>query len=187
MPDTRLLKKFLLDAIQAFARQNTFALRELGNRAIENAALSGDKQLAEFALIAYCLHKLYSKQHIARHEKWQSLRRAILSSMDKAVNALESGNDTEFEGNMHQIISSIETIDEQIGYYTQGLYEKAKVKYASTAYALGVGLSQAAELTGADKKSLLGYIGATRVYDNEAVTAGIGERIDMLKRKMGGS
>ncbi len=176
---------FLRRLEDAFARQDAFALRELGNRAIEEAALANNRLLAEVALIAYCLHKLCSKQHIVRHGKWASVRKAIEGNLGRAVAALEKGNKAGFEKKLRGVIGSIQLVDRQLGNYVQGLYEKAKVKYASNAYALGLGLGQSAALTGADKKDLLRYIGVTKLHDREAVTLGIRERLERLRKRLG--
>ncbi|MCX6799317.1 MAG: hypothetical protein NTW59_04460 [Candidatus Diapherotrites archaeon] len=187
MGESGILAKLLNDSAGFFLQQNSFALKEAANRAIENAALANDKRMAEFAMVAYCLHKLLGKQHIVRDAKWKKLGSEILADLRSAADAMEGEDQKRFEESMHGIISSIESTDRQLGYFTQGLYEKARVKYASSAYALGLGLSQAAELTGANKKDLLNYIGATRMHDEQLSAEGIGERLAKLKQKLGGA
>ena len=59
------------------------------------------------------------------------------------------------------------------------------MKYASDAYFLGASLGQAAALTGADKKTLLEYIGATKLHDKEERGKGIAERLKALKKALG--
>jgi hypothetical protein len=182
--EKELLADFLRELRQAFEKPDTFALRELGNKAIEEAALRNSKAIASIALVAYCLHKLHSKQHIARHKKWFSLSREIGLFLGKAADALQKDDLAAFEQNMQKVISGVQSIDLQLGNYVESIFEKARVKYASTAYSLGLGLGQSCDLTGASKKELLRYIGSTRMADREAVTFGIKERLQRLRKRM---
>ncbi len=181
----KALFSFLKKVTLAFEKQDIFGLKEIANQAIENASLANDKRLANLALVAYCLHKMSSKQHIVRDGRWPEIKHDILFDLKKAAKSLE---DTDLEGFDHWIggvIGSVKQADEKIGNYVQNLFEKAKIKYASTAYSMGLSLGQSAALTGTDKKDLLRYIGVTRLADREAVTLDIGKRLRSLKRKMG--
>jgi len=176
---------FLKNVIAAFEKGNIFALKEAANHAIEEAALSNDKELARIALMAYCLYKMSGKHHMVKHGRWPEIKHDILFDLKKALNASEVENEEEFNYRIQATIDSVKTTDEKIGNYAQNLFEKAKVKYASTAYSMGLGLGQAASLTGAEKKELLRYIGITKISDREAVGPSIGERLRKLKRKFG--
>jgi len=48
---------------------------------------------------------------------------------------------------------------------------------ASSAYAFGLSLGSAADLTGADSKELMQYIGATKIHDEEEIELNISQRI----------
>jgi len=122
---------------------------------------------------------------MVRHERWERIKKGILSGLRKALAEIEKGDMKGFERNLDSVVSSVKKADEKMGYYVQNLFEKARVKYASFAYSMGLGLGQAASLTGANKKHLLRYIGVTRISDREEVTKSIGERLKALKAKMG--
>ena len=169
---------------QAFAESNIMGMRTLSNELIEDAAIENDKMLASVALIGYSLHKLSTKEHVVEHGKWAILKRRVLASLEKAANALQRNNLQEFEGTLNGIIRDIRAIDAQTGNFVQGLYEKAMVKYAADAYSLGLSLSQATELTGAEKDRVLEYIGATRISDREVPELGIRERLKKLRKMM---
>jgi hypothetical protein len=183
----RMLVSLVKRAVSAFEKQDTFVLRGVANRAIEEAVLENDKRLASIALVSYCLHKMASKQHIARNDRWLEIRQDILFDMRKAEKSAEVGNMEDYDHWLGAIIDSVTKADKELGYFVQGLFEKARVKYAGAAYSMGLGLGQAVELTGADKKELLRYIGVTKISDREAVTAGIGTRLGRLKGKIGGN
>ncbi len=178
----KTLLSFLKKAIAGFSKADIFALRETANNAIEEAALASDKQLAKLAMMAYCLHKISSKEHIVRHGRWKEIKHDILFDLRKAEKSIAAKDFEDFDKNLNAAIDSIRTTDEKIGNYAQNVFEKAKVKYASTAYSMGLGLGQAAAL---EKKELLRYIGITRIADRDRPTVGIGERLRRFKRKIG--
>ena len=62
-------------------------------------------------------------------------------------------------------IKDIQDFDKEAGNYIQDVIYKARVKQASRAYALGLSLGKAAELTGVEKSFLLSYIGVTKIHD----------------------
>ncbi len=179
------LFSFLKKVTLAFEKQDIFGLKEIANQAIENASLANNKRLASLALVAYCLHKMCSKQHIVRDGRWPEIKHDILFDLKKSAKSLEAIDLDGFDHCIDGVIGSVKQADEEIGNYVQNLFEKAKVKYASTAYGMGLSLGQSAALTGSDKKDLLRYIGVTRIADRDTVTYGIGKRLRQLKRKMG--
>jgi len=180
----RSAANFLAKVIAAFQNNDLFALREISNNAIDHAALENDRELARIALIAYSLHKLAGKHHIVGDDRWRDVKHDILFDLRLASKAIEKNNFEEFDFRLKAAIDSVQQTDKKMGYYVQDVFEKAKVKHASVAYGMGLGLGQAAELTGADKKELLRYIGATRLADSEAVTVGIRGRLEKLKEKI---
>ncbi|MEM4327213.1 MAG: hypothetical protein QXZ13_03555, partial [Candidatus Diapherotrites archaeon] len=90
-----------------------------------------------------------------------------------------------FKKHLKETIEKIEEIDQNLSHYAKAMYEKAKIKQASTAYALGLSLSQAATLTGANKKELQKYIGITRIHDEEPYKESIAERLSVLRNIIG--
>ena len=185
MAGAKELNELLIALRQAFESGNVMKMRKLSNSAAKRAAISDDATIVAIALVGYCLHKMSTKQHIVISKKWQGIQQGIISQIDKAVEALEENNLPKFEKILEGIASSIKKHDHQLGNYVQDIYDKARVKYASTAYSLGLSLSQAAALTGANKKDLLHYIGATRLHDRDVVTLDIEKRLEKLRKSLG--
>ncbi len=178
------LLKAIRELQEAFAKSDVVAMRVLSNKLMDKAALENSKMIAEVALIGYSLHKLSTKAHIVKHDKWLKVRGRVLASLEKAAKALEEKQEKEFEKIVNGIAAEIKGIDAELGNFVQGLYEKARVKYAASAYSIGLSLSQAAELTGAKKEDVLGYVGATRISDREKSALGIGDRLKKLRKMM---
>ncbi len=181
MEQNSKLLEFVRRMQGAFGKGSIIELKDISNDAIRLAALKSSHLLSEVSLIAYSLHKLLTKVHIAESGKWDALRNEIGKDLGNALAMIEKNDLKGFEKALHGVIEGIADVDSELGNYVQGTYDKARVKQASRAYSLGISLSRAAELTGADKKELLQYIGATKMHDEEAVKFGIGERLKNLK------
>ncbi len=180
------MDKKIVDAVrqlrEKFSDSDILGMRKFGTSLIEVASAENNKMLADVALIAYSLHKLSSKGHISGHETWLRVKGRVISSLTRAESALEKGDEKGFDDIINGIEKDINGVDSKLGYFIQGIHEKARVKYASTAYSLGLSLSQASELTGASKKNVLEYIGATKISDKEKSEFGIGERLKRLRK-----
>lgn len=177
-------KMMLSEVRNAFSGNDVFKLRELSNKAVRNASLENDKFMAEIAILSYALHKLSSKEHITKSSQWENIKKNILHAMDKTISLMASKNLEEFKQSLKEVVQSVSTADTHLGYFSQTLYSKARIKVASTAYSLGLSLSQAVDLTDAEKSKLLHYIGGTKISDEEVVHLGIAERIKKLKKAL---
>ncbi|MFH1256437.1 MAG: hypothetical protein V1494_04025 [Candidatus Diapherotrites archaeon] len=168
--------------IAAFRENNVIDLKHLANDCIEDAAMQNDELFAQLSLIAYSLNKLSSKDHIVRNAKWGSAKNAILGLLEKCIAFLKAKKIREFKAELQGVSDKVRGIDETLGHYVENVFDKARVKQASTAYAFGLSLSSAAGLTGADKKELLNYIGTTKIHDEQEEGAGIESRLKVLRQ-----
>jgi hypothetical protein len=165
----------------AFEKNDLVKLRQLSNNLIEEAAIKSDEILAQLSLISYSLQKLLSKPHIIEAQKWGQIRKTIIFSLKKASEHLRKKNFNEFKKELNGISEKVFEVDASMGNYVANIYEKAKVKQASRAYALGLSLMQSLSLTKAEEKDLLSYIGATKIHDREKHIKGIKGRKKMLE------
>jgi len=166
---------------KAFQARRTQDLKRIGNDNIKEAVLESDSKLAKMAVISYSLYKILSKDHFLRSKRWPKVSESIVNSISKSIQAIEKNNEKAFNKHLDNAIDEIQFIDNELSNYARNIYEKSKIKQASTAYALGMSLSNAAALTGADRKELQLYIGATRIHDEQKVKKGISERLKTLK------
>jgi len=109
------------------------------------------------------------------------IKSTIIFSLKKASDHLKNKNFNEFKKELDHISDKVFRVDASMGHYTANLYEKAKIKQASRAYAFGLSLMQAVNLTGANEKELLFYIGGTKIHDKEKSIKGINERKKLLE------
>lgn len=179
------LHRELKNSLQYFKKNEEMKLRAHANSLIKKAVLQNNESLARISIVSYVLHKLLTKEHIVRHEKWKQNRRSLISAVESALRALERNDLKKFNSSLNSFSAQLKKIDRFFSRFVQGLMQKARVKYASDAYFLGMSLSSASALTGADKKKLQEFIGATKVHEKEKSKKGISERLRGLKRALG--
>ena len=178
------LLKRLETLADAFREERALDLKRIGSKSIREAAERGDTWMAKLSVISYSLYKMLSKDHFVKSPRWGEISRNIKSEIAKASEALE-GNDLEaFNTSIDNAVKSIERTDDELSNFAKNIYGKARIKQASTAYAIGLSLNQAASLTGADRKELQKYIGFTRIHDEQPAHVGIGERMKMLREML---
>ena len=171
----------------AFALQDANAreLKSLGNSLIGEAALRNDKDAALLSVISYSLYKMLTKEHFTRDPVWKKVTQTLNSSLLQALDAAKRNDTSDFSKNLANSIEKIERVDNELSNYARNIFEKAKIKQASSAYAAGLSLKLAAELTGADSKDLQKYIGATRIHDEQPGTKNIEQRMRSLREVLG--
>ena len=168
----------------AFEKGRFAELRLASKTILDSAVLNNDVYEAELSVLAYALHKLSSKEHVKKNPRWISTKRIIVSELEKAGNALRENNIKRFGKIISRIGEKVRTVDNYLGNYTQNVYEKSKVKQASAAYAHGMSLRQAAELTGANRGNLQSYIGITKIHDEDSYALNIRQRLNKLKKEL---
>ncbi len=172
--------QYMIKIKNAFKARDSFKLREIADDAIKEAVVKYDKDLARIAVLAYSLSKILSKLHFRKREEWHRFEKEMERELAIFVGEVKRGETREA---CERMIELIRSIDESAGNYARNLVEKAKVKMASTAYALGLSLESAANLTEANKYELMRYIGITKVHDRPySETISPSERYSLLRR-----
>jgi hypothetical protein len=156
-------------------------LKEISNEATKEAVINNDVIFAKIAVITYALSKLVSKQHVVGSNSWGRARKAILDSVDRLVALLKKNMKTELIDNLDSFEDEVRKVDESLGNYIRNIIEKAEVKVSSSAYAQGLSLSVAAELTGANKTDLQNYIGITKIHDEGETRMFMNERMKKIR------
>ncbi len=157
---------------RALRKNDAKRLRELSKELIYRAVEEYDKHLAELAIVAYTLSKLLSKTHIVSDPRWKQYKKVLLDAVEK-------------EYPPEKIVGILSRIDEEMGNFVRSTIEKARVKLASDAYATGMSVRAASELTGADPSDVADYIGKTKIHDEEEITISLKDRVGALRRLLG--
>ncbi len=169
---------------EAFAAGKDYDLRKLGDDAADDAALSGERALAELSIAAYALHKLLSKDYIVGNPLWADAKKKISERLLAASKKAEKNDTAGMAAALSSIGDDVKKLERAIGHYSMNTYEKARIKQAARAHTVGLSMAKAAELMGADVKQLQSYIGGMKVHEEEPAEKGIGERLKAFKRAL---
>ncbi len=159
---TELKKLFIL--------KNEGGLKAFGSESARDALEFNDARLAQFGIISYALSKLVMKPYIVHTRQWKNFSRFLLQALSSGEKCKEGREG--YESILTSILSNLEELSRDLGRSVVNAVEKGKVKAATQIYAHGASIGIAIELTGADRKSLVAYIGTTRLpekYESKSV------------------
>lgn len=168
-----------------FKEDRIVELRHKSNQLIEESILGLDRARGELSLLAYSLQKILSKPHILNNKNWPAAKNRILMLLSGAISLLEKRRLRDFRKRLNSTSREVSLVDRKMGRFVLNTSEKARIKQASRAYALGLSLGQAAALTGADKRKLSSYIGSTKIHDESGFGEGIEGRLSRLRGLLG--
>lgn len=150
---------------RALSDRDVRAMRKINDRCIEETALKFEQPTYYFALISYVLSKIISKPRYFKQKK----AKESLSSLSLMLRLCESqAKNADYAGltaTQNKVLSSIEKMDERDRRFVKSILTKGRLKIASTLYAQGISLGNAAEMTGTDKREVLLYAGQTMMFD----------------------
>ncbi|MDP3742611.1 MAG: hypothetical protein Q8R15_04820 [Candidatus Micrarchaeota archaeon] len=153
-----------------FSSRNSDGLKVFAAENSQQALEYSDIKLAQFAIVAYALAKLLEKSYIVQSKRWKKFSLILLQRLSSGEQCRE--NALVCEDSLGAIMAEMDDLSSDLGRFVVSVVEKAKIKTATQIYAHGASIGRAIELTGADRKELLGYIGATRLpehYESKSV------------------
>jgi len=154
-----------------FSTRNSDGLKQFAAETSQRALEYSDAKSAQFAIVAYALAKLLEKPYIVQSKRWKKFSLILLERLSTGARCREDAfacGDT-----LSAIMQEMDDLSSDLGRFVVSVVEKAKIKTATQIYAHGASIGRAIELTGADRKELLGYIGATRLpehYESKSVS-----------------
>lgn len=160
--------KYLDELIDAVKNQDSVKLRELAGLMADDAALNQKQESIDAAVISYCLHKIFLKNHF----------RDI--SNDLLQKTLDGLSITDYHG----VLNEIEIFDEEHGLLEGNLKQHAKVKIGARLHSRGLSLKLSAHLVGKKVSDLMAYVGETREYNHHHSNEGgmkLAERLNTAR------
>jgi hypothetical protein len=149
----------------AFSTQDIGVLRTTGTKLSSLAYLHTDENMVLTSAVFYSLAKFLEKQYIQRDPKWAAYQQDAKKLLAEAVEQASKGQQDKLTVTLQSLLSECDEVSELLGRFHVSTTEKARVKIAADFYARGASLGSAAALAGADKSSVLSYIGVTRITD----------------------
>ncbi|VVB99248.1 Uncharacterised protein [uncultured archaeon] len=141
------------------------AMRKINDRCIEETAIKFAQHTYLFALISYVLSKVISKPRYFKQKKSKDSLSSVVGLLRLCEQNATNADYEALLSNQNRILSTIEKMDDEDRRFVKGIITKAKLKIASTLYAQGISLGNAAEMTGTDKREVLSYAGQTTMFD----------------------
>lgn len=165
-----------------FEAENSYMLKELSNQAVYFSVASLDKTQAKIAVLAYALSKTVSKEHVVKNPVWGKVKGRLLGSLELCISFLRKNKKKQFEKNLERTQVELIHVDSELGNYVRNVWDKAKIKIASNAYAQGLSLSQASELSDANKAEVQNYVGITKIHDEEQTAYSMKQRMKIMRQ-----
>lgn len=154
------MKELLQSTRQAFQKNQQNTLKQISNRAIEQAVLKDNPPLVSLSIVSYALYKLLTKAHYYKSPKWNKFRDQVDKHLKESVENTEKAEEL-----LGKVMEDILSLDEEHNRFSQHLIDKARVKQASRAYSLGVSLETAIKLTKANRFQVYEYVGRTKIHE----------------------
>ncbi|MEW6328895.1 MAG: hypothetical protein AB1468_02135 [Candidatus Micrarchaeota archaeon] len=167
---------------EAFRKRDINRLRKASNKCAASTAVDENRQMLSLALTSYALSKILEKTHYVDYKKKDEFTRVVSDKLRACVSLAKEGKTSEFDATLNDVRALMESLDERKKRYARNLFDKARLKVASTLYAQGFSLSRAVEFTGADKRDLVGYVGKTLMFDRAGKTKTMVARLKDVRK-----
>lgn len=151
----------LASLCKLFASQDTDGLKEFAHVCAEDALALNDQQIAEFSIVAFALAKLFDKPHIVHSSRWKKFSQQLVQRLTQG----EKCTGSTCSGIIDAILNDIDDLSSDLGGFVVSVVEKARLKTAAQLYSHGASIGIAVELTNADRRELLSYLGAMTLAD----------------------
>jgi len=174
------LSTAILAVADAVEERDVHSLRKLSNKALEEVSLNNRPAFLKLALLSYAFAKVIQKPHYWRERSPTVFFAKALTAMAKAA-SLADKDEHAADGVLDEVTRMIGELDGVEQRYVKGLIDKSQLKIASTLYGQGFSLDRAVEMTGADKRELIRYIGKTIMFDRTKGPKSINDRLKALK------
>jgi len=174
------LSETILALSDAVEERDVHALRKLSNKALEQVSLHERKAFLKPALLAYAFAKVIQKPHYWKGRSPSMFIGKALAKMEKAAGLADS-DEARALALLDEVAAMMGELDVREKRFVKSLMEKSSLKMASTLYAQGFSLDRAVEMTGADKRELIRYIGKTVMFDRMSSPKSMKERLKALR------
>ena len=164
--------------LNAFEKRNPKKLRKINDESLRKVVITFTPALSELAVLSYVLSKIISKTRFL--EKSNETKLAVVR---QALADLACAKDeSEIIRKCELVLDAIKSMDEQDQRFIIDLASKGRLKVGATAYAQGVSLGTASEMTGIDKQEIMDYAGKTMMFDRVKEEKSIQERLSAARR-----
>ena len=156
-------KEVASSIMNAFDKYNQKKLRKINDDLLKQAVVSFTKMLYQLAVLSYVLSKIISKPRFLKKEN-----EVKMLEIEKAIQAMiQAENEEGALNKFNDIFEAIKSLEKDDPRFLIDLVSKGRLKVAATAYAQGVSLGVASEMTSMDKQEIMDYAGKTMMFERK--------------------
>lgn len=175
------LSEIITAIADAVEERDVHALRKISNKSLDMISLGEKPEFLTPALLGYAFAKIIQKPHYWKGRSQAVFFNKALGKLGRAAQVADSDQPaaTRLLEETAAMIGELDVADKR---FVKSLLDKSKLKISSTLYAQGFSLDRAVEMTGADKRELIRYIGKTVMFDRVKSPKSIRERLRPLQQ-----
>lgn len=166
--------------LQAFQKKNQKKLRKINDDLLHQLVVNFTPPFFELAVLSYVLSKIISKTrflHKSNEKKLKAIE-GVLQDLSRAR------TEEDILKKCKSVLDTINLVEKEDARYIVDLVSKGRLKVGATAYAQGVSLGTASEMTGMDKQEIMDYAGKTMMFDRVKDEKTIEERLIAIRKLM---
>ncbi len=171
-------KEVASSIMNAFDKRNQKKLRKINDDLLKQTVASFTKMLYQFAVLSYVLSKIISKPRFLKKEN-----EVKMLEIEKTIRIMiQSENEEDALNKFKDIIEAIKSLEKDDPRFLIDLVSKGRLKVAATAYAQGVSLGVASEMTNMGKQEIMDYAGKTMMFDRVKDEKTIQDRVIFARK-----
>ncbi|MFA5106061.1 MAG: hypothetical protein WC506_03815 [Candidatus Micrarchaeia archaeon] len=172
----------LAELYSAFRDKDIRELRRINDKSASSIAVEFDQSIYDISILSYILAKLVSKPRFWSNPDSKANLTKVRAILREASEQSRRGDTTAVAGSLQAAFSQIRKIESADRRFISDFEQKAKLKLASTLYAQGFSLGNAANVTGVEKREILSYAGKTMMFDRLKSELAMGERLKRIRK-----
>lgn len=182
MQEKENILRILRETKQAVKENNNIKLKILSNQTIHSASIYRDTDNITVAVLVYALSKIIERKNFQEYKNWPKFFKNFMLCIDRAISALESGQEDYFKDQLSCIRKEINSLSGNLKKHVQDVFRKAEINKASRIYEHGISMQQTAKLLGISIWELAEYAGTTGIGDvNLGITMPVKSRIRIIE------
>lgn len=157
--------RILKETKDAIKKEDNMKLKELSNQTIHTASIYQDSDNIAVAVLIYSMSKILERKRFQQYRNWNKFFSSFILCLNRAINALETGQDDYFRTQLRCIRAQISGLGGNLRRQIQDVFRKAEINKASRIYEHGISMQQTAKLLGISLWELAEYAGTTGIGD----------------------
>ena len=172
----------LSELYAAFRDKDIRQLRQINDRSASSIAVQFDQSLYDISILSYILAKLVSKPRFWSNPDSKAKLASVRTILREATEQSRRGDSAAVAGSLAAAFAQIRKIESADRRFISDFEQKARLKLASTLYAQGFSLGNAASITGIEKREILSYAGKTMMFDRLKSEVSMNERLKRIRK-----